>query len=121
MRPSNQNDGTVEFGYVVQENSCRHRFCFEHPIATKPENIVLVPFPLFATKRCLGIDLELVHVNVTSQNLHRWLGNPRMRTKPQKNVVIHVTTIHRAHQVTVSLEHAPRLIVLEYPTSFSLQ
>ena len=63
---------------------------FGHPVFAVMGGKIVVPLPFLAAERLLGIDLDLLDVELRSQQLHGRPHQPRVAHQPREGVVAQV-------------------------------
>ena len=100
-----EHQGAVELGHVVEEQGDVHGPGLGHRVVAHPGAIVLVPLPLVAVERRLGVDLELVDVDVAVDELAHRLDEPRVPGQAAKRRVVGVGGECRPGGLAVLLTH----------------
>src|SRR5580693_7348208 len=74
----NQHQRAVDRHDLVQEYGDIHGASLRHAIVARPGAVVLMPLPDIALECRLGVELELMHVDVLAEQLAQRLDEPRM-------------------------------------------
>src|SRR5215472_8785866 len=77
----------VDRHHFVEKHRDIHRPRFRHAVIARPGAVVLVPLPDVAFERSLGVDLELMDIDVLAEQLPQRLDQPRMRCQETKCLV----------------------------------
>src|SRR2546423_574619 len=78
VRTRDQEDWSIEFRHLVEKNDGISCARCGHPILFLPVGVILMPFPHVSRKCRLGVDLELVNIDIALQNLYRRFDNAGM-------------------------------------------
>ena len=90
---------------VVEEHGDVHRARLGHVVVVDPGAVVLMPLPLLAFERGLGVDLELVHVDVAAEDLLHGLDQARVRGEPAVRFVVRLASERGARHAAALLAH----------------
>ena len=74
----NEHKRPVERQDLVQEHRDVHRARLRHAVVARPGAVILMPLPHVAFESGLGIELELVDVDVLAEDLPHRLDQPRV-------------------------------------------
>src|SRR6059058_6594944 len=81
QRPVDRHD-------LVEKHRDVHRPRLGHAVVARPGAVILVPLPHVAVERRLGVDLELMHVELLAEQLLDRLDQARMRAEQAKALVV---------------------------------
>ena len=73
---------------LVEEHRDVHRPRLGHAVIARPGAVILVPLPDIAVERRLGVDLELMHVELLAEQLLYRLDEPRMRAEQAETLIV---------------------------------
>ena len=100
-----EHQGAVVFVHIVQKNRHVHGALGGHHVVVQPSAVVLVPLPDVAFKSHLAVDLELVHVQLfTQQHFYRF-DHARMAAQLAKRLAHHVRRKIGAHCIAAFFAH----------------
>ena len=68
----------VDRHHLVEEHRDVHGARFRHAVVARPGAVILMPLPDVALERRLGVELELMHVDVLAKELAERFDQPRM-------------------------------------------
>ena len=74
----NQQQRAVDRHHLVEEHRDVHGARLRHAVVARPGAVVLVPLPDVALERGLGVELELVDVDVLAEILLQRADQPRV-------------------------------------------
>src|SRR5437660_10783674 len=78
----------VDWHDLVEEYRDVHRPRLGHAVIARPGAVILVPLPDIAVERRLGVDLELMHVELLAEQLLYRLDEPRMRAEQAETLIV---------------------------------
>ena len=109
MRAGDEQQRTVEVIDFIEENHCAQDIRRRHRVLLQPIEVILVPFPLVAIQSGLGVDLELVDIDLIAQQLRGWGREAFEARQAGKNLAGFMRGEDRANRAAL-LEDAPRFI-----------
>ena len=84
----NEQQRPVRRRYVIKKHGDVHGTRLRHFIIAFPRAVILVPLPYGTIERRLGVDLVLVHVKLTIENLGHRVNQTGVRTETAKRFVV---------------------------------
>src|SRR5207237_4304084 len=73
---------------LVEEYRDVHRPRLRHAVIARPGAVILVPLPDITVERRLGVDLELMHVELLAEQLLDRLDEARMRAEQAEALTV---------------------------------
>lgn len=109
VRPGDEQKRSVEIIDGVEKDDGTEDVRRGHRILLQPIKIVLMPLPLVAIKTELGVDFELMHIDLAAEQLSRRHGHAFEAREPRKNLACLVCGENSADRA-IFFQNAPRLI-----------
>ena len=83
----NEHQRAVDRHHLVKEHRDVHGAGLRHAVVARPGAVVLVPLPDVALEGGLGVELELMNVDVLAEILLQRLDQPRMGDQQAEHLV----------------------------------
>ena len=107
----------VDRHHLVEEHGDVHGPRLRHAVVARPGAVVLMPLPDVAFEGRLGIELELMDVNILAEILPQRFDQPRMAAEQTKHFVERVSGECRARRAGLL---APDLLAVEFQDRFGV-
>jgi hypothetical protein len=83
-----QHQSAIERKHLVEEHRDVHRARLRHAVVARPGAVVLVPLPDVTLERRLGVELELMNVDILAEHLPQRLDQARVMRQQAEDFVV---------------------------------